>query len=142
MGKVKQAVDCFGSGLNCAQAILSTYCVDFGLDRGTALRLSCGFGAGMGRLGYVCGAVSGACLLLGLKHGQIHPDDNDAKENTYALVQEFAKRFEERNASIQCRDLLGVDLLLDDKTAVAEKVKCVCPKLVCDAAEIMEDMLF
>lgn len=142
MNKVNQAVDCFSNGFNCSQAILATYCEDFGLDRETALKLSCGLGGGMGRLGHVCGAVSGAILLLGLKHGQLRPHDNDAKEKTYALVQEFSKRFEERNGSVLCRDLLGEDLLSGDKVVTADKVKSVCPKMVYDAAEIMEDMLF
>ena len=56
--KVNEAVDCFNNGFNCSQAILSTYCEQFGLDKITALKLSCGLGAGMGRLGETCGAVT------------------------------------------------------------------------------------
>lgn len=142
MAKATQAVACFHNGFNCAQAVLSTYCEALGLDKETALKLSCGLGAGMGRLGHVCGAVSGAYLLLGLKYGQSQSNDKEAKEKTYALVQAFSKRFEERNGTTICRDLLGVDLLLDDKVLAAERVKDVCPKMVQDAAEIIEELLF
>lgn len=142
MSKVNQAVDCFNSGFNCAQAVLSAYCEELGLDRESALKLSCAFGGGIGRLGHVCGAVSGACLLIGLKYGQALPNDSAAKEKTYALAQEFSKRFEERNGSVLCRDLLGVDLLSGDKSLAAERVRSVCPKMVRDAAEIIEELLF
>ncbi|MDL2217788.1 C-GCAxxG-C-C family protein [Christensenellaceae bacterium OttesenSCG-928-M15] len=142
MAKATQAVACFHNGFNCAQAILSTYCEALGLDKETALKLSCGLGAGMGRLGHVCGAVSGAYLLLGLKYGQAQSNDKEAKEKTYALVQEFSKKFKERNGTTICRDLLGVDLLLDDKVLAAERVKEVCPKIMQYAAEIIEELLF
>lgn len=48
--KVNEAVKCFKGGLNCSQAILSTYCEQFGLGKETAIKLSRSFGAGMGRL--------------------------------------------------------------------------------------------
>ena len=140
--RANQAVEYFNHGFNCAQAVLSAYCEEFGLARETALNLSCGLGAGMGRLGHVCGAVSGAYLVIGLKFGQSLPDDKEAKEKTYALVQAFSKRFEARNGSTICRDLLGVELLSGDKVIAAERVKSVCPKMVRDAVEIIEELLF
>lgn len=51
---------------NCAQAILSTYCEAFGLERNLALRLAQGFGGGMAHMGKTCGAVTGAYMVLGL----------------------------------------------------------------------------
>lgn len=141
-GRADRAVACFNDGFNCAQAILSTYCEELGLDQRTALKMACGLGAGMGRLGHVCGAVSGAYLITGLIYGQSSPDDREAREKTYALVQEFADRFEKRNHSTVCKELLGVDLLSEDKAVIAERVNSVCPKMVRDAAEIIEDMLF
>ena len=50
----------FGGGYNCAQSVLFSFCEELGLDADTALKIACGFGAGMGRKGEVCGAVSGA----------------------------------------------------------------------------------
>ncbi|MDL2287463.1 C-GCAxxG-C-C family protein [Eubacteriales bacterium OttesenSCG-928-G02] len=142
MSKANQAVDSFKSEFNCAQAVISAYCEDFGLSKEIATKLACGFGGGMGRLGHVCGAVAGAYMLIGLKHGQQFPDDQEAKEKTYAQVQEFSRRFEQRNDSIQCKELLGVDLLSGDKTIANDRVKSICPKMVSDAVEIIEEMLF
>ena len=140
--KVNEAVSCFNEKFNCAQAILSTYCEEFGMDKATAMKVACGFGAGMGRLQETCGAVSGAYLLFGLIYGKVDREDDPAKEKTYALVQEFSQRFEERNKTTNCRKLLGVDLINGDKQTAVERVQTICPQVVRDAAEIVEQMLF
>jgi len=140
--KIENAVECFNNGFNCAQAVFSTYCEQLGLDKETALKISCGFGGGMGRLGETCGAVSGAYLLIGLKYGMYLKDDGAAKEKTYELVGEFSRLFKERNKTTICRELLGVDLLAGDKRTASERVKSICPKMVRDAAEIVEELLF
>ena len=61
----------FLAGYNCAQAVLFSFCDDLGFDKDTALRLACGFGAGMARKQEVCGAVAGGilprCRLSGVK---------------------------------------------------------------------------
>ena len=139
--KVDDAVDCFNNGFNCAQAVLSAYCEEFGLDKNTALKLSCGFGAGMGRLQETCGAVSGAYILIGLMHGKCSREDDEAKEKTYALVREFSKRFTERNKTCNCREILGIDFINGDKQIARERVQKLCPKMVKDAAEIIEEIL-
>jgi len=141
--KANEAVEFYksGKGFNCAQAVFSVYCEDFGLDKETALKLSCSLGGGMGRLGQVCGAVSGACLVIGLKHGKYLPDDMESKEKTYALVHEFGKRFVEKNKTVNCNELLQVDLMHGDKQTIKERTSEVCPRVVREAAEILESIL-
>lgn len=140
--KISEAVACFNNGFNCSQAILSTYCEKFGLDKNTAMRIACGLGAGMGRLQETCGAVSGAYLLIGLKYGMFQKEDNSAKEKTYAMVREFSKMFEERNHTTNCCELLGINLTDEDRQIATERVKKICPKMIQDAAEIVEKLLF
>jgi C_GCAxxG_C_C family probable redox protein len=141
MNKDLEALDLFNNGFSCSQAVVATYCEQYGLDTEMALKISSGFGGGMGRLGETCGAVSGALMLIGLKYGKVLKDDNLSKEKTYELVQEFSKRFIARNKFIRCKELLGVDLITGDKSIVAERVKTVCPKMVRDASEIIEELL-
>lgn len=141
MSKVIKAVECFNHGYSCSQAIFSTYCEQLGIDEKSALKISCGFGGGMGRLGETCGAVTGAIMLIGLKYGKVLQEDKESKEKTYELVQKFAKTFKERNEFIDCRDLLGVDLINGDKDIVKERVNSTCSRMVKDAAEIIEELL-
>jgi C_GCAxxG_C_C family probable redox protein len=144
MTKADSAVDCFNSGFNCAQAVLTTYCEQFGLDKIQALKLAGSFGAGMGYTGGTCGAVSGAYLLIGLKHCKAHEDDNEAKEKNYEIVREFTRRFKEINGSVSCTQLLGYDLSTDDGLKAAREAspwESVCAKLVKDSVLIVEELL-
>ena len=141
MNKVEKAVQCFSSGYNCSQSIFSVYSENFGVTSDLAYKIASGFGGGMGRLCETCGAVTGAYMVIGLKYGYVAPNDKDKKEKIYALVREFTRRFRERNKSARCEDLLGTNLLTGDKEKAAQQVKLICPKMVRDAAEILEELL-
>lgn len=144
MKKTDSAVQCFTSGFNCSQAVFSTYCSELGLDEEMALRIARGFGAGMGFIGETCGAVTGAFMLIGLKYGKVYAEDNDAKEKTYSLVQEFTRRFKAINNSVKCKELLAYDISIpEEMNIVLEKqlFSTICPKLVKDSSEIIEDLL-
>jgi C_GCAxxG_C_C family probable redox protein len=139
----ERAVSCFSEGFNCAQAVISTCGPELGLDRETALRVAGGFGGGMGHLGEVCGAVSGAFLVIGLKCGKTQAEDNEKRDKGYRLVQEFADEFRARNGSILCRELLGCDIRTPEDLAEAKEkgvFSTLCPKLVENAVGILEQM--
>ena len=126
---------------DCSQAMLAAWCEEYGLDTQTALKLSCGLAVGMARLGHTCGAVTGAYLVIGLIHGKYQPEDAEAKEKTFALIQEFDRRFIEKHGTTNCRELLGVDLRYGDKALAGERVKALCSGFVKNAAEILESVL-
>ena len=135
----------FRDGYNCAQAVLMAFADVTGLEPDTAARLASSFGGGLGRMREVCGAVSGASMVLGLAKGSADPTDADAKKEHYHLVQEFARRFREQNGSIICRDLLSGTAVRqgsdpEARTAAYYK-KRPCPALVRQAAEILDEML-
>ncbi len=144
MNKIDRVVSRFKEGFSCSQAILSTYGPEFGLNRDTALKVAGAFGAGMGRMCETCGAVTGAFMVLGLKYGKTLAKDEQSKEKTYSLVKEFVLRFKQRNGTIVCRELLGCDLSTPEgmKHVMEKKlISTLCPKLVQDAAEIIEEIL-
>ena len=144
MNNIDHAVSCFKEGFSCSQAILSTYGKQFGLDRETALKIATGFGGGMARMGKTCGAVTGAFMVIGLKNGKINFDDEIAKETTYSLVREFVSRFTILNGSIECNKLLGFDINTPEGRQLANEKNLfttLCPKLVQNAAEILEQIL-
>ena len=106
MDHAKEAERLFLEGYNCAQAVFCAFCDLTGMEIDAAARLSSSFGGGMGRLREVCGTVSGALLALGILRGYADPQDPELKKAHYSLVQEYARRFRERNESIVCRELL------------------------------------
>jgi C_GCAxxG_C_C family probable redox protein len=141
---VDLAVACFQEGFSCSQAVLSACSERFGLDRETALRVAGAFGGGMARRGETCGAVTGAFMVIGLKHGKIKAEDNAAREKTYELAKEFTVRFTSKNKTIICKELLGYDLSTPEgREAVKEKklATTICPKFVQDAVEIVEEIV-
>lgn len=103
----ERATEKFLSGYNCAQSVLWTFAEDSHLDLDTALRVACGFGAGMARRQETCGAVTGGIMVLGLRHGRGEAQDRSATETTYAKTQELMRRFEAKHGTCNCRDLLG-----------------------------------
>lgn len=141
--EVEQTVACFKEGLNCAQAVLSMYGPQFGLDRENAVKVAGAFGAGMGR-GDTCGAVTGALMVIGLKHKKVKGLNLFSKEQTQSVAQQFTERFKARNGTTLCKELLGCDVSTPEglRSAKHEKhFKRRCPKFVQDAAEILEEML-
>jgi C_GCAxxG_C_C family probable redox protein len=139
----KQALSLFDSGCNCAQAVLCSLAKARGLEQEAALRIATGFGGGMGRLGATCGAVTGAFMALGLEHGMTRMDQADRKESTYAAVQTFAHSFRERFGTLDCRELLGVDIGTQEGMKAAKERKLFtgkCPTYVEAAVEIVQGM--
>jgi C_GCAxxG_C_C family probable redox protein len=142
--RVDQAVACFRNDFNCSQAVFSTYAEQFGMDKQTALKVSCAFGAGMAFMAETCGAVTGALMVIGLKHGKTRPGDDYARDMTYDLTLEFVERFKAKHGTIVCRELLGCDIGTEegkrsyDEQQYEEKL---CAKFVEDAAMILEEIL-
>lgn len=139
------AEDNFRKGYNCAQSVVLAFGDLTGLDDDTAARLSSSFGGGLGRMREVCGAVSGAAIVLGLLRGYSYPDDSEAKKAHYHLVQEFARRFKEENGSIICRELLSGTAVKgggDPEARTTEYYqKRPCPMLCRQAAQIIEELI-
>lgn len=143
MSRVEQAVERFKDGFNCSQAVVGSYCEQFGLDCEMASKVATGFGGGM-HIGGECGAMTGGFMVLGLKYGNTDAEDKEAKVKTYEKSIEFADRFKARNGSIDCRELLGCDISTADGMKKAQEeglFDSVCPKMVREAAEILEEML-
>ncbi len=143
MGKVDEAVERFCRGAACSQAIAGTYGPDFGLSREQAMKLASGFAGGM-RLGETCGAVTGAFMVLGLKYAGPDCDQRDRRQPVYAALAEFVEKFQQRNRVVICKDLLGCDISTPEGAQRATReglFRNICPDLVRDAAEILEQML-
>jgi len=98
----------------------------------------------MGRMADTCGAVTGAFMILGLKWGGATAEEKETKEKVYGLVRELAARFRARNGSIACRHLLTCDISSAEGYELAREknlFSTVCPNMVQDAAEILEELL-
>ena len=145
MDHAEKARELFLEGYNCAQAVFCAFGDLTGLETDEAAKLASSFGGGMGRLREVCGTVSGALMALGMLRGYSDPKDGAAKTEHYHLVQEFARRFQEINGTIICRELLaGVRTVPgNDPEARTQEYyeRRPCLRHVGEAAKIGEELL-
>jgi C_GCAxxG_C_C family probable redox protein len=125
--KIENAIQNFNEGFNCSQVIFREYAEQFGLDKSIASKIACSLGGGIAGTGQICGVLTGAYLVLGLKHGNSDCRDQESKKKTYELVKEFTKKFENLNGSTVCNDLKGQD-------------RSVCVKYIKDALEILQGL--
>ena len=94
-------------GYLCSEAVLLAAKAWWGTQDKLIPRIATGFGAGVGRQGLICGAISGGIMALGIQYGR----DESTKNNTpYWFAQELTKRFRDRFGTLVCRELTGCDL--------------------------------
>lgn len=138
---VDEAVNRFKEGFSCSQAIFLTYGKQFAIDEQTAKTIARSFGGGMGRTCQTCGAVTGAYMVLGF----INNDDNEklAKDKTYALVQEFSRKFIKKHGSVNCQQLTGCNLGTTEGQDYFRNnnLNNRCTGFVRDSALIMEELI-
>jgi len=104
----KEAMENFKQGFNCAQSVTAAFADKLNVDRDTALKIASSFGGGVGRMREICGALSGAFIVMGMLDGYSDPLDDETKTKLYISVQELAEKFKKENGSLLCKDLLGV----------------------------------
>jgi len=145
MTRKEKAMQSFLDGYNCSQCMMLAFEDMLTIDLDTALTIASPFGGGMGRLREVCGSVSGMFMVLGFIKGYNQPGDYEGKKELYAHIQELARRYEEANGSIICRDLLGLNVKHEE--SVPEKrteeyyKNRPCAEKIGSAAEILEAYL-
>ena len=109
MDRVTKAVELFGQGYMCSQAVFAAFSEDFGVTEKQALQIGACFGSGMNK-GEVCGACTGALMALGMRYGQFDLSDVESRAAQKAKAVRFLEEFEKREGSYICRDILGCDL--------------------------------
>lgn len=146
MSRAESAKAYFLQGYACSQAVALVFADVCGTDKETLAKMALPFGGGLGRLRLTCGAVSGMATVIGLVFASAENSPENKKE-TYAVVQELCKRFQEENGSLICNDLLtGANLQVsvggeaERRTAEYYK-KRPCAEIVYSAADILEKYL-
>ena len=144
MSNVEKAVKSFKGGLNCSQAIVATYGSELGLEEDIGVKVAAAFGGGMGHTGKMCGAITGAMMVIGLHCSKDGCSVSQAKVRSCALASELMKTFQSRHVYTNCKDLIGQDLSTDEGMRLAREkglFDTLCAVFVHSAAEILEELL-
>ena len=143
MDRIERAANLFTQGYNCSQSVAIAFSDLTGLDVESSAKLASSFGAGMGCLREVCGAVSGMFLVLGILYGYSDPEDVQGKREHYAAVQQLAEKFREEAGSIVCREILKNQAVKPTPSLRTEAyyAKRPCARMVMLAASILDSYI-
>lgn len=144
--RMKRAEELFMQGFNCSQSVATAFADVYGYTEEQMLRVSAGFGAGIGRMRLSCGAFNAMALLAGLENGSVTPGDREGKSANYKTVQQLAARFQEEHGSLICAELLKLKrdapLSYEASERTAEYYqKRPCVKQIISAARIYAEYL-
>ncbi|MBO4830959.1 MAG: C_GCAxxG_C_C family protein [Oscillospiraceae bacterium] len=138
-----KATEYFMKNMHCSQAVLAAFSEECGITEEQAFRLGSCFGSGM-RKGEVCGACTGALMVLGLLYGQSSIGDTEGRQRSNVVNDLMMERFREANGSYICSDLLGYDISTPEGVQRARDEGLFtgfCPKMVASAADILEEII-
>ncbi len=113
-----------------------------GLETGDTPRIASGFGGGVGGVGSLCGALVGAVMAVGLKHGRSRVGDDPGAVRTRS--QKILRDFRGEMGSDLCLELTGMDISTPEgakafhDSDVPERVCRIC---VLTAARLAEQQL-
>ena len=139
----EKALVYFDKQFHCSQSVLAAFADEVGLSEEQALKLGACFGGGM-RQGEVCGAVTGALMVLGMLYGQYDKNDQESRMTANKVNDEMMKRFKEKNGTYICNDLLGCDISTLQGAQYARDNDLFtefCPKMMESAIEILEEII-
>ena len=97
-----------GRPFNCCETVLKSLAEYLNIESDLIPRLGTGIGAGVSLNGLLCGSISGAVLILGIKQGRDNAEEDPTK--TWAMVDEFLNAFKEKFRYTNCRQLTGVNV--------------------------------
>ncbi len=146
MTRKEIARELFMNGYTCSQSIVVAFKDLVNVDEETLLKMSLPLGGGLGRLRLTCGTFSSIALIVGLLFSKNEISEEN-KLNTYQIIQELAKRFQEKLGTLSCKELLEkakLEVEIGGKPEFRTEEyykKRPCGKIVYFAAEIFEDYL-
>jgi C_GCAxxG_C_C family probable redox protein len=144
VSKAEQAAEFMRGGFNCAQSVVKAFGSELDAQEDAVVGMASGFGGGVGRTGEICGALTGAALVLGARFGHADPAETGKRETTYAAVQKLLDAFRKEHGTVLCRELIGADMR-DPEALARARAEGVfsrkCPMLVESSARILGEIL-
>jgi C_GCAxxG_C_C family probable redox protein len=135
--RVDRAEALFLEGYACSQAVVMAFASRLGVGESVAAGAASAFGGGMARNGWMCGALTGAMIAIGLHAGNRGAEAAARKDDTYFRVNALLARFAEEHGATDCRVLTGCDISDPVERQAASDAgvfKTMCPRFVRTAA--------
>jgi C_GCAxxG_C_C family probable redox protein len=120
-------------GYNCAESVFLTFreLLAPEVDE-NFVRIATPFGGGLGRAGCLCGALSGAVIMLGLAKGRT--TYKVSRRESYVLSHDLEKGFREKFGSACCRTL-------NRNPFGSPEQAVICMRIITETAEMFMDYI-
>ncbi len=130
--RVKLADELHRKGYSCSQSV-AVACADLvDVPKEFLFKATEGFGAGMGTMDGVCGALTGGLLIAGLKNSTGNLATPKSKAATMKISKAMLTSFRAKSGALLCRELKGAD---------TGKMLCSCPDCIKHGVEVVEEQL-
>lgn len=130
--RIELADELHRKGYSCSQSV-AVACADMvDVPKEILFRAMEGFGAGMGTGDGVCGALSGALLIAGLKNSTGNLESPNSKASTMKISKAMLTSFRDKSGALICRELKGAD---------TGKMICSCSDCIKHGVEVAEENL-
>ena len=133
MTKAESAVNLQSNNYNCAQAVACVFSDEINVPKEILFKATEGFGSGAGTMEGICGALSAAIMIAGLKNSSANLEQPDSKKSTMQISKQLMNNFKERVGSITCREIKGNN--------PEHKVLCSCPDCVRHGVKLTEEFV-
>ncbi len=132
MTKQESAIEMHAKKYNCAQSVACVFSEEVNIPKEILFAATEGFGAGIGTMEGVCGALSGAVMIAGLKNSTANLEAPDSKASTMKISKQLITNFKERVGAITCREIKGID---------TGKVLCSCDECIRHGVKLVEEVV-
>ena len=133
MTKQEMATELHAKKYNCAQAVACVFADEVGVPKEILFRANEGFGAGAGTMEGICGALSGAVMIAGLKNSSANLEAPDSKASTMQISKQLVITFKDRVGSLYCREIKGNN--------PEKKVLCSCDDCIRHGVKLVEEFV-
>lgn len=143
MNNTDKAIKYFSKNFNCSQSVFASYSEKFGITEKDAFKIASGFGGGIGKTQNICGALSGAVMVLSCRYYNEN-DIRGSKILVYEKVKELILRFKEIHNTIDCLELIDLDFNKDGSSELFNKLKIrenKCNGYINDVCKILEELI-
>lgn len=100
------AIKYFNERWNCAESVVLAF-KELTKDDRLFSSQATAFGGGGGRSGSLCGALSGALIVLGVLHGRSSPQEKELYNHVQAQAGKLMDEFKSEFGDINCTALTG-----------------------------------
>lgn len=143
MTNTEKALKLFNENYNCSQSVFAAYCERFGINEKDACKISSGFGGGIGRTQNICGAITGAIMIIGSRY--FNEDDvAGSKVIVYDKIKELLSKFKSIHNAINCLELTGIDMSKEGGQELFKTMKIhetKCNGFISDTCRILDEIL-